>query len=196
MMDIEAIVKKLTSAVVEWDNQWSMTGDGPDIEDVIRNALTELAAGYEQKITRLKCAHSDSVEEVREHFEGRIRQLEAERVPEWRQQKPTEPGAYWLKGNIFNVPDAVSLVRVEWFDGELSIVAGDDPEDHRASLTAMRDDFYWAGPLAATPQQKQLCPKCGGSGEHALANTGVTEDDNCRACAGSGYAPQQKKEGE
>lgn len=130
-MDIEAIVKK-----------YSLTASSGKR---LRAALTEQAAGYEQ----------------------RIRQLEAER-------------------------DDMSLVPRDLLDKFPELNTSNYDHDDVDELNAWGIELV----LAAAPQQKQLCPKCGGSGEHALANTGVTEDDNCRACAGSGYVPQQKKEGE
>ena len=67
----------------------------------------------------------------------------------WKQEKPTEAGAYWLKGNVLNNPDAISLVRVDWYDGELSIVDAENVDEHRADFSAWRNDFFWQGPLKA-----------------------------------------------
>jgi hypothetical protein len=69
----------------------------------------------------------------------------------WRQQKPTEPGAYWLKGNMFRRPELTTLVRVEWFDGALCVVEHDDAESPRGFLSEWRDDFLWLGPLHPAP---------------------------------------------
>lgn len=70
----------------------------------------------------------------------------------WKQQKPTEPGAYWLKGNVFLNSEHTSLVRVEVLGGALSVVSCDDADEHKAYLAEWGDDFYWAGPLASPPK--------------------------------------------
>ena len=45
-MDIEAITTKLTAAVIEWDNTWQSTGDGPEIGNVLRPIVAELSAAH------------------------------------------------------------------------------------------------------------------------------------------------------
>lgn len=65
----------------------------------------------------------------------------------WKKEKPTQEGAYWIKGYFVNNPEAVVLVRVDWYDGELCIVACDNPEEVCDYLSDWRDDFLWQGPL-------------------------------------------------
>lgn len=65
----------------------------------------------------------------------------------WKREKPSVPGAYWLKGNIWMHPEQTSLVRIEWFDGELCIVDAENAEDHSAYLSDWSNEFLWQGPL-------------------------------------------------
>ena len=68
-MDIEAIVQK---HVEEWDESREQPSS------LVRTALTELAAEYEQKQALLLEAHCERVSSLQE----RIRELEAQRVPD------------------------------------------------------------------------------------------------------------------
>lgn len=65
----------------------------------------------------------------------------------WKKEKPSEEGAYWLKGNIYNAPNNLTLVRVEWYDGELCVVACDNPDEPCDFLSDWTNDFFWDGPL-------------------------------------------------
>lgn len=72
-MDIEAIVKKHAG---EWGEYTQLA-----VESSIRAALTELAAGYEKE--RKNTAHQiDACMRDNVSLRQRIRQIEAERVPE------------------------------------------------------------------------------------------------------------------
>lgn len=117
-MDIEAIVTKYW---VQWFST-PMAG-----EQCIRAALTELAAGYEQQLAieqracnKLAHDHGFLLAE-REALQERIRQLEAERVPEGWKLVPTVltqgmAEAYWLaydEGSHLEVCYAAMLAAAE-----------------------------------------------------------------------------------
>lgn len=69
-MNIEAIVKKLSLAIFDWDTQWGMNGDGPDLENVIRAALTDLSESHAIELRACEATVENRAE--------RIRQLEAD----------------------------------------------------------------------------------------------------------------------
>jgi len=66
----------------------------------------------------------------------------------WTHEKPTQPGAYWIRGNLFQ-EDA--LVQVKLVDGVLSCnlhqVNSDPGFEYGYTIEKMNKDFEWLGPL-------------------------------------------------
>lgn len=74
-------------------------------------------------------------------------------VPEgWTLDKPTVPGAYWVRGN--GLPEALVVVKCD--EGELwcnlHMSTTEQNFGYGFTVEQLDDSFEWLGPLAATPQ--------------------------------------------
>lgn len=69
----------------------------------------------------------------------------------WTKNKPTEPGAYWVRGYWLGRPKKAALVEVRDLDGELCsnlhCTNSDDDNDSFGALESYSDAFEWCGPL-------------------------------------------------
>jgi len=75
-----------------------------------------------------------------------IREMYAAHVPQWRKDRPTEPGAYWVR-------ETTGHTRVVGLRRGLSGLRVDTPgraENYAISCEAF-DAWEWAGPLSAPP---------------------------------------------
>lgn len=67
----------------------------------------------------------------------------------WSNQKPTQPGAYWIRGNLLQ---ADALVQVQVVDGvlwcNLHQVNTELRLDYGFTIEQLHQDFEWLGPLA------------------------------------------------
>lgn len=76
--------------------------------------------------------------------------LTAQAAPsKWTHEKPTQPGAYWIRGNLLQED---VLVQVKVVNGVLSCnlhqVNSDPGLDFGFTIEKLSDDFEWLGPLA------------------------------------------------
>jgi len=72
----------------------------------------------------------------------------------WTNDKPTLPGAYWIKGAEHGNPEQVSLVQIDEHHGKLICSIGHDPSDQTNyakedwyDVTKLDETFQWQGPL-------------------------------------------------
>ena len=68
----------------------------------------------------------------------------------WTRRKPTEPGAYWLRGFEFGNPSAQALVEVRRWRGDLRCNVAECNYDRNYdewSHVADMGPFRWCGPL-------------------------------------------------
>lgn len=67
----------------------------------------------------------------------------------WSRNKPTQPGAYWIRGNGLSRPALIEVVEEE--PGELRCNLHDrttcDNFDYGYDLIDLSPDFDWSGPL-------------------------------------------------
>lgn len=73
--------------------------------------------------------------------------LSAQAERGWTQKKPTQPGAYWIRGSLLQ---ADALVEVAQADGVLWCNLHGINSEPRFGFTIrqLSDDFEWLGPLA------------------------------------------------
>lgn len=68
--------------------------------------------------------------------------------PSWTHDKPTQPGAYWIRGNLLQ---ADALVKVQMVDGELwcnlHLVNTEASLEYGYSIAQLSPEFEWLGPL-------------------------------------------------
>lgn len=151
----EALIKRLDEYLTDRiDHYGPLSVPDARLFSDIRLALTELAAGYEQRIRQLSDTHAIEQRACnklahdhgfllaeREHLQERIRQLEAERVPDgWEVEDVQE-----IVGNL------KKSSRSAFLAGESNAPA-DRRFVHRSCVIAWQflDDL-----LAAAPQQKK-----------------------------------------
>ena len=68
----------------------------------------------------------------------------------WTRKKPTEPGAYWLRGFELGNPGAQALIEVRRWRGDLRCNIGECTYDRNYdewSHVADMGSFRWCGPL-------------------------------------------------
>ncbi len=79
-------------------------------------------------------------------------------LDEWTREKPTVPGAYWVRGN--GLPDA--LVVVKYDEGELwcnlHMSTTEQNFGYGFTIEQLDDRFEWLGPLAAAPAPVEGVP--------------------------------------
>lgn len=83
----------------------------------------------------------------------------------WTSEKPTEPGAYWVKdfelyGRALSARRGKALVEVRRVDGDLRCNLheqnSDNDTDQWSAIAVMDDAFRWCGPLV--PPNKHSAP--------------------------------------
>lgn len=79
----------------------------------------------------------------------------------WVNIKPTEPGAYWVRGYVLGRPECKALVEVTEHHGELfcnlhTVNSDNEGPDAADFLSDYSDSFEWCGPLVPTngPQRR------------------------------------------
>lgn len=69
----------------------------------------------------------------------------------WTTNKPTTPGAYWVRGYHVGYRDEAALVEVREIDGELCSnlheTNSDSANRNFDALAHHNDSFEWCGPL-------------------------------------------------
>lgn len=85
-------------------------------------------------------------------------QVEAD---EWTHAKPTQPGAYWIRGNLLMEP---ALVQVKTDRGQLWCnlhMSTTEPDfRHGFCIAQLSDQFEWIGPMGCVPTARR--PSAGG----------------------------------
>lgn len=85
--------------------------------------------------------------------QARLKEIEtlltAQDAPsKWTHEKPTQPGAYWIRGNLLQ---ADALVKVQMVDDELwcnlHLVNTEASLVYGYSIAQLSPDFEWLGPL-------------------------------------------------
>lgn len=175
---IEELVKKHVEA-------WDESREQPS--SLVRAALTELAAEHEAEVQALRDAvtaalDTDYEQLYREAVE-RIRQLEAERVPEGWQRVTVEPTEYEIQVACKALWESEShpmLTRAGYntnFEFLPETILLGLRKKVRAIRTAM---------LAAAPKQAQTC-------QHRFMYFGTQELRRCADCNAVEAAPKQKE---
>jgi hypothetical protein len=68
----------------------------------------------------------------------------------WKKQKPTMPGAYWVRGYCLGREEMTGLVEVRRVKGELCSNmhnCNTDDDDELAPVANYSERFEWCGPL-------------------------------------------------
>lgn len=83
--------------------------------------------------------------------------LTAQDAPsKWTHDKPTQPGAYWISGNLLQ---ADALVQVKLLDGvlwsNLHQVNTEQSFEYGFTIEQLSNDFEWLGPLVANTSAQQ-----------------------------------------
>ncbi len=82
--------------------------------------------------------------------------------PSWTHAKPTQPGAYWIRGNSLEEP---ALIQVKKDCGELWCnlhMSTTEPDfGHGYCITQLSDQFEWIGPLGSAPASQVDEPPVG-----------------------------------
>lgn len=82
--------------------------------------------------------------------------------PSWTHAKPTQPGAYWIRGNSLEEP-ALILVKNDcgelWCNLHMSTTEPDF--GHGYCIAQLSDQFEWIGPLGSTPASQVAEPAFG-----------------------------------
>ena len=152
-MNIDELVEKLRTAVLAWDNEWSMNGDGPDIRDAMLPILTEQAETHALELR--------AYEATVQNLEQRIRQLEAQSVAvvgepvAWMWSTPTNRGLTWT--NCTPPDEDIATSRPLYLAPTHSIPAAD--------LDALRKDARLEHELETERMRLAAC------GVIAMANT-------------------------
>ena len=66
----------------------------------------------------------------------------------WSNQKPTQPGAYWIRGNLLQADALVEVKRVDdvlWCN--LHLVNTEQRIEYGFTIDQLSPDFEWLGPL-------------------------------------------------
>ena len=80
----------------------------------------------------------------------------------WTKNRPTVPGAYWVRGYWLGRPNKAALVEVRYLDGELCsnlhCTNSDDDNDGFDTLANHSDKFEWCGPLVPANAEGERRP--------------------------------------
>lgn len=82
--------------------------------------------------------------------------------PSWTHEKPTQPGAYWIRGNSLEEP---ALIQVKQDCGDLWCnlhMRTTEPDfGYGYSIAQLSDQFEWLGPLGSAPTAQVDEPQVG-----------------------------------
>lgn len=111
------------------------------------------AAQLAALLDNVKCLHDLGAELIAADVFSQLAELRQQgEADEWTRAKPTQPGAYWVRGNLLMEP---ALVQVKNERGQLWCnlhMSTTDPDFCRGFCIAqLSDQFEWIGPIGCAP---------------------------------------------
>ncbi len=120
------------------------------------------AAQLTQLLENVRCLHDISAELIAADVFSQLAELHQQvEADEWTHAKPTQPGAYWIRGNLLMEP---ALVQVKTDRGQLWCnlhMSTTEPDfRHGFCIAQLSDQFEWIGPMGCVPTARR--PGAGG----------------------------------
>lgn len=124
-------------------------------------AITSVAQ-LTQLLENVRCLHDISAELIAADVFSQLAELNQQvEADEWTHAKPTQAGAYWIRGNLLMEP---ALVQVKNDRGQLWCnlhMSTTEPDfRHGFCIVQLSDQFEWIGPIGCAPTARR--PGAGG----------------------------------